>query len=221
MLRGDVWGEGERIALFLHGAGKCDRSRFKELREILDKYGYTTIAFDFVGHGETGGELIGSSLKDRTDQVLAVLKHLKIEKLSHVIGLSMSGYTAVKLTEHVPIGKLVLIVSAAYRADVYETPFGDKFTGQIREHESWRTSDAYKILEDFKGEVLIIKAAKDETIPEGVIQLLYDAAKKSSHRYIYTFEHAPHKIMLYAREFPHFFGTMASLIDEDMYDRRF
>ncbi len=218
---GDIFGQGKPTVLFLHGAGKGDRTRFIEMREIMLKYGVTSAAFDFIGHGETGGNIKETSLKSRTDQALAVIKHLKIRELDKLIGLSMSGYTAIKLTEHLLIEKLVLIVPAVYRADVYETKFNAGFTGQIREDESWKKSDAWKILNEFKREVLIIKAEKDETIPEGVISKLFNSAKHSSCCNIYEVKHSPHKVMLYCKKFPWLFGIMVSEIDEDIYDRCF
>jgi len=220
-LRGDVWGEGVPQVLLLHGAGKGDRTRFVELREMFLRDGLTSIAFDFIGHGETGGDLKSSSLKDRTEQALAVLKHFDLHELKYLIGCSMSGYTAVKLSEYIRLEKMVLIVPAMYRSDVYDEKFNEGFTELIRKKNSWEKSDAWKILSEFKDEILIIKAGQDQTIPQGVAQKLFNSAKQASHRDLVTIEQAPHKIMLYCREFPHLFGKIYSEIREDTYDRSF
>lgn len=58
--------------LMLHGGGK-DRTVFNKYRALLDASGVGTTTFDFVGHGETGGDLYASSLWSRTMQAEAVI----------------------------------------------------------------------------------------------------------------------------------------------------
>jgi len=45
--------------LFLHGAGTSDRKRFDKLRVLLAQEGVGSCSFDFIGHGETKGSIIG------------------------------------------------------------------------------------------------------------------------------------------------------------------
>jgi pimeloyl-ACP methyl ester carboxylesterase len=79
-LIGDVmmYGDEKPSVLVLHGAGNANRARWQLLREALLKEGIGSYAFDFVGHGETGGELTSSSLEHRANQVLHVVKALNI-----------------------------------------------------------------------------------------------------------------------------------------------
>jgi hypothetical protein len=39
------------------------------LRQTLQQQGIASTAFDFVGHGETGGSLLGSSLAHRVPRL--------------------------------------------------------------------------------------------------------------------------------------------------------
>ena len=74
---GDTIGDIPTV-LFLHGAGTANRSRFLGFRNYLKDAGLSSCAFDFIGHGETGGDLRKSSLQQRTDQVLAVIKQVQL-----------------------------------------------------------------------------------------------------------------------------------------------
>lgn len=113
----------------------------------------------------------------------------------------MSGYTAIKLTESVAVERLVLIVPAVYRRDVYDVPFKD-FTPLIREPGSWRDSDAWDLLAQFKGRLLMIVAGRDEVIPSGVIEGIQRTASAASSIEVVTVADAPHGIIKFFREHP-------------------
>ena len=81
VLRGDSYRTGCETVV-LHGAGKSSRARFPRLRESLNDQGIPTASFDFIGHGETGGDISDSTLHGRTDQVAAVIRHTCIEPLT-------------------------------------------------------------------------------------------------------------------------------------------
>ena len=78
--------------LVLHGAGDSHRGRFQWLREYLFAREISSVAFDFVGHGDTGGDLKSSSLGSRTRQACCIVKALNIQQPLAVIGASMSAY---------------------------------------------------------------------------------------------------------------------------------
>ena len=55
MLVGDVLtGEKPPRLLVLHGGGRSSRERFRVLREYLFTHGVGSVAFDCIGHGDTG-----------------------------------------------------------------------------------------------------------------------------------------------------------------------
>ena len=180
LLRGDRCATKCR-AIVLHGAGQSSRARFSRLRRSLYENDLPTVSFDFIGHGETGGSLLGSTLHARTDQAAAVIRHACREPLT-LIGASMSGYTAVKLLGTFAVENLVLLVPAVYTRRAYDLPFGPAFSAAIRRPGSWRESDAFGILSTFRGNLLIVAAETDDVIPRAVVEGLFAAAGKTKSR---------------------------------------
>ena len=183
LLRGDRYAAQCRTFV-LHGAGKSSRERFGRLRRGLNDNGIPSASFDFIGHGETGGSLLGSTLHERTDQAAAVIRHTGREPLT-LIGASMSGYTAVRLTEVFAVDNMVLLVPAVYTARAYDLPFGPAFSAAIRTPGSWQESDALAILSRFEGNMLIVAAESDGVIPREIPERLFAAATKANTRHLH------------------------------------
>ena len=181
--------------LILHGAGNANRGHFRLFREQLLIHEISSAAFDFVGHGDTGGELKSSSLISRTRQACSVVDSLSIQQPLSVIGASMGAYTAVKLLEYYPIKSLILLVPAMYAFRAYTVPFNQGFTGIIRQPESWRHSDAWDILSGYQGRLLIIAAENDRIIPKGVINKIYDSAVNAKERKLFVAPQASHTVL--------------------------
>ncbi len=178
--------------LVLHGAGNSNRGRFQKLREQLYEKKISSVAFDFVGHGDTGGELKSSSLRSRTRQACRVVESLNMQQSFAVIGASMSAYTSVKLLEHYQIKTLILLVPAMYTSRAYSVPFNGGFSSIIRQPQSWIRSDAWRILAEYTGRLLIVAAENDPIIPRDVISRIYDSAVKASERQLYIAPNASH-----------------------------
>lgn len=188
--------------LFLHGAGSGDRKRFEQLRALLAHKGITSCSFDFIGHGETGGNLTGSSLKSRVSQVSAVIDSQAVSQPLSIVASSMGGYVAIKLTELYKIKNLILLAPAVYTTKAYSVPFGPAFTEAIRKHFSWWETDAWEILENYKGNLLIYGAEKDQIIPHQVIQGIYDSARNARSREILSVKDATHSLAKWLDERP-------------------
>ena len=178
-LIGDVLSDGSPPRLLvLHGAGDSCRQRFQLLREELFAAGISSAAFDFVGHGDTGGDLKSSSLRSRCRQARRVAEALNLKQPLALMGASMSAYTAVKLLEHYRIKDLILVVPAMYAARAESIPFNRGFTEIIRQPQSWIDSDAWPLLAAYRGRLLIVAAEHDGVIPRDVIDRIYDSAAK-------------------------------------------
>ena len=158
VLKGDRY-DRKCDVIVLHGAGKSSRSRFSRLRESLNDGGIPSSSFDFIGHGETGGDISESTLHGRTDQASAVIRHTCMEPIT-LIAASMSGYTAIKLTQSFAVSNLILLVPAVYTPGAYDLSFGDAFSAAIRPPGSWRDSDAFSIISGFKGNLLVIAGTR-------------------------------------------------------------
>ncbi len=192
---GDILPEnGKPEVLVLHGSGTSNRGRHGYIREELAKDGIATAAIDYIGHGDTGGESLGSSLHERTDIARRVIDYLRLPEPFGVVGVSMGAYDAVKLTEHFKIDRLVLIVPAAYTRRAYDIPFGEQFTEALRTRNSWRDSDAWEILGRFTGTLLVVAAENDERIPSEVPQQYVDSAKNAKSKQLFVVPGASHRV---------------------------
>jgi pimeloyl-ACP methyl ester carboxylesterase len=201
ILIGDVLGpENAPQVLVLHGAGNSNRGRFRTLREALLAKGITSAAFDFVGHGDTGGDLKSASLSSRTRQACRVVDALKWQQPLAVIGASMSAYTAVKLLEHFRIKNLILLVPAMYASQAYTLPFDRGFSDIIRQPQSWVQSDAWRLLADYTGRLLVVAGENDPVIPRDVINRIYGSAVNAAERKLYIAPNASHFVFTDLRQ---------------------
>jgi len=197
MLQGDSYQMGCGT-IVLHGAGKSSRTRFTRLRQYLDAHGIPSVSFDFIGHGDTGGNLLGSSLRGRTEQAAAVIRHACREPLT-LIGASMSAHTAIKLTEKFTVDNLILLVPAVYTAHAYDLSFGPDFSSSIRVPGSWRASDAFRILSGFRGNLLVVAAESDDVIPVELVEKIHASAKNAKTRRLHVVPGSRH-LSLFPRE---------------------
>lgn len=188
--KGDKYSDNSNTVV-LHGAGNSSRLRFVKLRDSLNKKGLSSMSFDFIGHGETEGKMFNSSLEKRSEQAkIAITQHAP--NFSTLIGSSMSGYTAIKLTEIFPIKNLILMIPGVYTPKAYKIGFGPTFSKVIRVQNSWMNSDAFSILEKFKGNLLIIAAQNDSVIPTAVLENIYDSAICANTKKLHIVPNAEH-----------------------------
>jgi pimeloyl-ACP methyl ester carboxylesterase len=198
--------------VLLHGAGFGLREQYRRLRLDLAEDSINSMAFDFTGFGETGGDLGDSSLQRRTEQACAVINSISVKPPLCLLGASMGAYTAVKLTTLFPVECLILLVPAMYHIDAYALPFSPAFTGIIRKPNSWAGSDAWEILNEYRGRLLIINAGKDDIIPQDVIERIYQAGRNAARREIYTVPHSPHLLIHHLPQEEHEYKKVAGLI---------
>lgn len=204
LLIGDTISAGETPnLLFLHGAGESHRKRFDSLRDLLATQDIGSVAFDFIGHGETGGDILATCLKDRVDQAITVIRELQIPLPLSIVGSSMGGYIAVKLADLIPAQSIILFVPAMYAAEAYTLPFGGGFTDVIRQEGGWQNSDAWEILAKFTGNLLVFAGGQDEAIPRELIEKIGKTAVNVRHKEIIIFPDAGHAIgRCFSENFP-------------------
>jgi pimeloyl-ACP methyl ester carboxylesterase len=196
VLKGDHFaGERSNRILYLHGAGQGSRHGHGLLRSALQQRGLGSIAFDFIGHGETGGLLAQSSLASRTRQAEAVARTRPLPQPLAVIGASMGAYNALQLTKSQQVDALVLIVPGVYTPAAYEVPFAAEFSSVIRRERSWVDSDAWDILSRFQGRLQVIAAEHDATIPLEIPERLVAAAERAESRELHVVPGAEHNYL--------------------------
>lgn len=169
--------------LLLHGAGNGQRAPFLPLRQTLQQQGIASTAFDFVGHGDTGGSLTGSCLAHRVRQAETVLvaSGLHTQPLA-LLGSSMGAYIAIRLLGDIQCSHLILQVPGAYTPDAFAVPFGPAFSAVLRQPDSWLDSDAWDRLAGFRGHLLLVEAEHDAVIPRALSQRLHDSASQAKSR---------------------------------------
>ena len=196
VLIGDILvGEESPRLLILHGAGQSCRERFRKLREHFCEHGVGSVAFDCIGHGDTGGDLKQSSLQSRTEQACAVIEAVSLPQPFSILGGSMGGYTAVSLLPRYNIASVILVGPAMYAAEAYAVPFNGGFTEIIRRPKSWEGSDAWQRLASFPGRLLVVAGENDVVIPPDVIRRIYDSASQAAERTLYVARGASHLII--------------------------
>jgi pimeloyl-ACP methyl ester carboxylesterase len=104
----------------------------------------------------------------------------------------MSGHTAIKLTELFTVENLILLVPAVYTDRAYHLPFGPEFSAAIRVPGSWRKSDVFDSLSGFRGNLLVIAAECDATIPAEVPLGIFESADKAASRLLHVIRGAGH-----------------------------
>lgn len=114
----------------------------------------------------------------------------------------MSGYTAIKLTEQIPSANLILIVPAIYHREAYIKQFDQGFTDIIRQEKSWNNSDAWDILNKFKGNLLVISTEHDSVIPKEIIDRILASANNANQVSSFEVKNAPHLILTYLNDRP-------------------
>lgn len=199
LIKGDILHlEKDAVQIvLLHGAGLGTRDRYRHFRTRLAQHSIGSLAFDFIGFGETGGDIGESSLQSRTEQACTVINAMNIGTPFCLLGSSMGAYTAIKLSEIYPIDSIILFVPAMYDIAAYSVPFGNEFTQIIRKPNSWAASDAWSILQAFTGRLLLVVAERDDVIPQDVIRRIHEAATNASKQELYIVPHSPHLLIHY------------------------
>lgn len=176
--------------LMLHGGGK-DRTVFYKYRVLMDELGFGTTVFDFLGHGETGGDIHESSLFSRTMQAKAVIAFQGLA-LTGCMGVSMGAYNALQLSKDIRLQSLILMVPGVYSMPAYKVKFGPDFSAIIRKFRSWEDTDAWDIAAEFTGNLLVIAAGNDTIIPSEIPEKLVSSASLASQKKLLTIPEAGH-----------------------------
>ena len=204
-IHGDQWlaPEARRHAVLLHGGGSSTLEAFTPLREHLMQQNISSTAFDFIGHGRTGGNLQGSSLHARVKQTLIVIKAMQIGgSEAALVGYSMGAYVALHVARQRQIGRLALGVPAAYSPEAFDVPFGPAFSAILRRENSWRDSDAFTLLGEFTGHLFVFYGSEDQVAPCAIPQTLVGSAQQAASVDSYVLAGGGHKLSAFYEQHP-------------------
>ena len=186
-------------ALILHGGGAANSGRTRYLSEALRSIGVSTLAFDHVGHGETGGELEGSTLIERRLDAECVCRDVLGRRPDVIIGSSMGGHLALTLAGAWSPSAIILFCPAVYAAEAESVSFGPAFRAVLHQPESWRSSQALESISDYRGRLMVICGTNDDVIPREVIDAIDTAAAAAMSKRVLWLEgygHPLHRLAL-------------------------
>lgn len=198
--------------LALHGGGASSRLGYQPLLDFLADHGHSSAAFDFVGQGESAGDLAASGLRDRAQQALAVVDFLKIPRPVSLIASSMGGHIACSLMEALAPPALVLYCPAAYEAAALDVPFGPAFQQVIRATSDFAASPAFDALERFEGRLLLVLGAEDAVIPRQVEEEYMLRARKARSVEVLRLDGAGHHLHAWLKDRPAEFTRVAQRV---------
>lgn len=185
--------------LFIHGAGKANRTRYFPWQEYLAKKGFSSFSFDVRGVGESEGNFEEGSLNNRLIDAQNALKtfiktgFVDPRRLG-IGGNSMGAHVAVRLIEKNPEIKAIMLgCAAAYGIEAEGKQLNEEFTWVIRKPDSWKTSPVFPILNSYKGKVFILYGEEEEVIPHEVEKNFLDIAKTKGEAYLLP--HIGHKLL--------------------------
>ena len=172
--------------LILHAiTGKKENSTIHYLAKNLPESGYSTLQFDFSGHGESEGRLEECTVSKQIKDIKAILSNIKGINAKNliVIGNSFSVITALGFAKNNPNVKGLILISG--RAEYLEYTinleeigiryrlFEDKFVDKSF-IEDYKRYNPLKAISSISIPVLIVHGDKDKTVPVKNAQLFYN-----------------------------------------------
>ncbi|MBI4600079.1 alpha/beta hydrolase [Candidatus Uhrbacteria bacterium] len=201
VLKGTIYGSTDPRVFCIHGASETGSVRFDMLRHHLARVGIASAAFDFIGAGQTGGDMSGRILEDRLSQARAVVGSIHLQKPLIIIGLGMGADTALRLTQYYPTSTLILCVPAFFPEDIL-APFEIDFCQALQNESDRKESRAWDILREFSGSLFVIGAEHDQYAPEGIYDMIDQVTPNVKYKELYTIPGAPHRILPYLSDHP-------------------
>lgn len=196
-LRGTVTHGGVDDAprlLAMHGGGQSSRRGVQYLLGGLADADVSSASFDFQGHGESTGQIEGSSLRERAAQAAAVAAHLAPRRAMSLMATSMGGHVACALIARLNPPALVLFCPAAYAAQAEDAPFGPGFQAVLRSTVDYAASPAFAALERFEGRLLLVFGTEDAVIPAQVLNQFERRALRARSVEVVRLAGAGHKL---------------------------
>ncbi|MFD8420341.1 alpha/beta fold hydrolase [Streptomyces sp. NPDC059466] len=206
-LRGVYGGDPSgATAVVLHGAGAGSSERLLPLLEEFVAHGCRGVSLDFSGHGESTGKLAELSLRRRFEQAVAVIDaYAGANGPLVLVGFSMSGQTVADLVRHYGnrVAALGLCAPAVYTAKAWDMPFEDgngRFSGIIRQPDSWREAPALEVLRAYEGRAVLAVPGTDAVIPPAVTEAVQDALTARAQYTRFDLPHAQHQLGMWFRD---------------------
>lgn len=164
----EIYGEGAIPLVLLHGGGSTIEVTFGQILPIFSKHN-RVIAVELQAHGRTSDRNSPESFEQDADDVVALLKYLKVDK-ANILGFSNGGTTTLQIAIRYPeVVNKIIDVTGAYQREGFLPGFFDGFEGATIDHmpEQLKTAflkvtpDDDKLLNMFNKDVERMKNFKD------------------------------------------------------------
>lgn len=173
--------------------------------QALADLGFTSMAYDMRGNGESEGDLSKLSRADFLNDATLAYDCLKQQVGDQVkigvIGSSFGSYMAMLLSEQRPVACLSFRVPANYPDEGFDKPqLAQKYESQDfvewrKKKLSYTENRALTALRNFKGKVQIIEAGADEMVAHQVIENYVDAVANKRQLDYAVMKGAPHNLV--------------------------
>jgi len=112
----EVYGEGNIPLILIHGGGSTIETSFGNFLPLLQDYG-KIIAVELQAHGRTTDRNKPETFEQDADDVAALIKFLKLEKVN-ILGFSNGGTTTLQIAiRHPEVVNKIVAISASYKRD--------------------------------------------------------------------------------------------------------
>lgn len=175
--------------LFVHGYASSRRSQVARATAVCEHLGFTCLAFDLSGHGESPGELRALTRHDHLRDVIAAYDVLASAQAVDRIGVcaaSYGAYLSCLLLAERPIRRLLLRAPALYIDAEGPDPTG----GRQHLRELIDANPALSNLRNFDGRALVLESERDEVISQRSIEAYVHAARRGTHHILKGATHA-------------------------------
>ena len=196
-LHADVYQNGQassKWVIAVHGYTSNAKDMIRSIRNFYEK-GYSVLAPDLRGHGESEGDYIGMGWHDRLDVLLWIDRIIEKDPNAEIVlyGVSMGGATVMMTAgEELPSNVKVIVEDCGYSSvsgvftyqldDLFGLPeFPVLYTAntvtKIRAGYDLYEASAVKQVAKSKIPILFIHGDQDSFVPYEMVDEVYEAAK--------------------------------------------
>ncbi len=180
--------------IFFHGSGSTGETYFKAAQKLSEN-GILGFAFNYRGCGVSDGKFenqtIGMGAEDANVAVNFFLSQKEVGKgRIGFSGASFGGFIAALLSRNFNPKSLALIAPAAYSPAIINKTHRD--TDEIR--KDFESSDSYKEIAKFGGDLLVIKCEFDDILPPLMVEKYLQSAQNTKRKEQFVLAGAKHSV---------------------------
>jgi len=203
--------EDEPTVLCLHGDQETDSQKDMHLlaNALLSKK-LSSVTFDFSGFGSSTGEYKNSTLEKRFEEAKDISPFLNPESPLIICATGTNAITAIKLTEFYAVQSLILF------APNVENQLSDQNSEENKKYLTtvFETLNITKHIENFKGNLLIVKGKNDRISDKPVTNMYVNAFTNAYKKELLVIPNADHNIHKFLKDNTDAFKLMMSKVEK-------